>query len=160
MIEQEGGQQNHILEVVDQCSNQYTTGIDNFKFPFWDMLHDETLSTGGTLISSLSSSEWLYNRARGWTTKSYSRGSSSRWVFNNACQVGRSWKGQPNLIHIPFLRETKRIYGILQQLSSAISQTKKRKEKNGTYQPFYKKSPSTFILLTQKQKKVCITYVF
>ena len=82
--------------------------------------------------------------------KTQNRISYSRWAFNNACQVGRSWKGQPNLIHP--ISERRNGYMVYSS-SFPVPFPKRKKEKNGTYQPFYKKSPSTFILLTQKQKK-------
>ena len=93
--------------------------------------------------------------------KTQNRISYSRWAFNNACQVGRSWKGQPNLIllHIPFLRDETDIWYIL-QLSSAISQTKK--EKNGT-SAFLKKVHRLLFFNPETKKSmyyICILNVY
>ena len=94
--------------------------------------------------------------------KTQNRISYSRWAFNNACQVGRSWKGQPNLIHPISERDETDIWYTPAAFQCHFPNEKKKRM--GHISLSIKKSPSTFILLTQKQKKsmyyICILNVY
>ena len=118
-----------VLRIQEHCGSSQESTLD-----FQTSKHIPMYCLAPSLLLLLSRTISKSHNNAGWPPcvgqqKTQNRISYSRWAFNNACQVGRSWKGQPNLIHpISERDETDKWYTPAAFQCHFPNEKKKRKE--------------------------------